>query len=360
MSLHSSPSSKPTKRRRLFEADAAVTRKLRSKMVVPGDLVGYKSSGLLKGRGIVIRPSDDSYRATVAGLLTQVDRYISVNPPFQKTQFSIGDVVIGRIAEVQNGRWAVDLGLSRPATLLLANINLPNNEQRRRTAEDSLQIRQYFKERDLIVAEVQRVQQNGGELLLQTRSAKYGLLRKGQLNVVDASLVRKEGSGSMVRVSVTPRHWDLCLTNSGAPPEVLLGSKETPELHLQLVLGANGWVFCAPAPKQAAVETLNFSSALAEEASSKEDLGSAQKNDLLRTTIRDMQTIIGKMSDLGVEVTVNGIEKCYNAVSSEIVEQQKQNNVGCVEEESLRFDSEEVEDIVLEKIVDVCWKNENL
>lgn len=110
-----------------------------------------------------------------------MNKYLSVEPVHGSPEYDVGDVVVGRIAEVQNGRWAVDIGAHRYATLHLGAINLPNNVLRRKTAEDNLQIRTYFKEDDLIVCEVQRIMQETGEVMLQTRSARYGKLWNGIL-----------------------------------------------------------------------------------------------------------------------------------------------------------------------------------
>ncbi len=355
------------KRRRLFSHDSETLRKLRTKMVLPGDLVGYKHAGLLKGRGIM-ENADGAYRACVAGILTRVDRYVSVEPVFCKTQYSVGDVVVGRVAEVQNGRWAVDIGLTRPAVLHLANINLPSNEQRKRTAEDSLQIRQYFTERDLIVAEIQRIHPESGEILLQTRSAKYGLLSSGCLQCVDASLIKRDRS-NIVRLAVKPTHLKDVINSS----EKTRLSNAVPTMNLQLILSANGWIFICRAPKQVGIETINFASQ--QKTSSKEGLLSETlEDDIMRTTIVDFQALISRMGALGLEVSSDNIERCYNEVSGELSRRleaekgaegeqagedktEKEGKEGEHRDHSaLDFDSSAVSDVVLTKIAEVCWK----
>lgn len=61
-----------------------------------------------------------------------------------------GDVVVGRIAEVGQGRWYLDIGAATPATLQLAAISLPSGEQRRKTDAEQVDMRRFFVEDDLV------------------------------------------------------------------------------------------------------------------------------------------------------------------------------------------------------------------
>jgi exosome complex component RRP4 len=87
-------------------------------------------------------------------------------------------LVVGRISEVGAKRWKVDVAGKQDAVLQLASINLPGGILRRRTTDDELQMRTFFTEGDLLVAEVQQLYADGGALL-HTRSLKYGKLRNG-------------------------------------------------------------------------------------------------------------------------------------------------------------------------------------
>ena len=60
--------------------------------------------------------------------------------------------------------------------------------QRRRTAEDQLNMRQFYVEGDLVSAEVQAFFQDGA-MSLHTRSLKYGKLQGGVLVEVAPSLM---------------------------------------------------------------------------------------------------------------------------------------------------------------------------
>lgn len=66
----------------------------------------------------------------------------------------LGDVVVGRVVEVQTRRWAIEMGAQTHTALQLSAVQLPGGAQRRRTADDELNMRQLFQEGDIIVAEV--------------------------------------------------------------------------------------------------------------------------------------------------------------------------------------------------------------
>lgn len=102
----------------------------------------------------------------------------------------VGDLVIGRIIEVQAKRWKVDIYSSNDAVLMLSSINLPGGVQRRKLESDELQMRNFFCEGDLCVAEVQAFF-NDGTISLHTRSLKYGKLRNGILVSVAPNLMRR-------------------------------------------------------------------------------------------------------------------------------------------------------------------------
>lgn len=67
-------------------------------------------------------------RASVAGRLERVNKLISVKPYKTRYQGEIGDVVIGRITEVQQKRWKVDTNAKLDSALLLSSVNLPGGE----------------------------------------------------------------------------------------------------------------------------------------------------------------------------------------------------------------------------------------
>lgn len=102
----------------------------------------------------------------------------------------IGDVVIGRVTEIQKKRWKIDTNSRLDSVLLISSINLPGGELRRRNAEDEQSMRKLLQEEDLLSAEVQNVYQDGS-LSLHTRSLKYGKLSQGILIAVAPSLIKR-------------------------------------------------------------------------------------------------------------------------------------------------------------------------
>ncbi|KAL6505096.1 exosome non-catalytic core subunit rrp4 [Orobanche gracilis] len=92
--------------------------------------------------------------------------------------------------EVAPKRWRLEINFSQDAVLMLSSMNLPDGNQRRRTAVDELNMRSIFEESDVICAEVRGFQRDGC-LHLQARSQKYGKLKRGQLLTIPPYLVKK-------------------------------------------------------------------------------------------------------------------------------------------------------------------------
>jgi exosome complex component RRP4 len=145
--------------------------------------------GFLRGHGTLVRP-DGALVATVAGVVERVNKLISVRPLRSRYVGEVGDVLVGRVLEVGQKRWKVDVGGRPDAVLMLSSINLPGGEQRRRTAEDQLNMRHFFVEHDLVSAEVQAFFQDGS-MSLHTRSLMYGKLRDGTLVAVTPTLMKR-------------------------------------------------------------------------------------------------------------------------------------------------------------------------
>jgi len=156
-------------------------------LVTPGDII-TRDTGFMRGHGSYM--NDDVLYASVAGLVDRVNKLISVTPLKTRYNGEIGDVVVGRIVEVQQKRWKVDTNSRLDSALLLSSVNLPGGELRRRSAEDELSMRRYLSEGDLISAEVQNIF-NDGSLSLHTRSLKYGKLGQGVLLKVSPSLIKR-------------------------------------------------------------------------------------------------------------------------------------------------------------------------
>ncbi|KAF2898522.1 hypothetical protein ILUMI_07654 [Ignelater luminosus] len=164
----------------------AVDRRI-PKIFTPGEIISEQKE-FMRGHGTY--EQDDYLKASVAGVKEQVNKLISIRPLKSRYNGEIGDVVVGRITEVQQKRWKVDTNSRLDSVLLLSSVNLPGGELRRRSAEDEHMMRQYLQEGDLISAEVQNVFADGS-LSLHTRSLKYGKLSQGVLLKVFPSLIKR-------------------------------------------------------------------------------------------------------------------------------------------------------------------------
>ena len=71
---------------------------------------------------------DDGLYASVAGVVERVNQLISVRPLKSRYYGEIGDVVVGRVTEVQQKRWKIDTNSRLDSVLLLSSVNLPGGE----------------------------------------------------------------------------------------------------------------------------------------------------------------------------------------------------------------------------------------
>jgi exosome complex component RRP4 len=157
-------------------------------VVTPGEVISTDTGAFLRGHGTYL--SRGELIASVAGVVEKVNQLLTVRPLVSRYIGEVGDIVVGRISDVANKRWKVDVNGQQDASLLLSSVYLPGGAQRRRTYEDQLQMRQFFVENDLISAEIQEVRHDGS-LSLHTRSLRYGKLENGQFAAVQPSLVKR-------------------------------------------------------------------------------------------------------------------------------------------------------------------------
>ncbi|KAF9581608.1 exosome non-catalytic core subunit rrp4, partial [Lunasporangiospora selenospora] len=156
-------------------------------VVTPGEVI-TSDSAFMRGHGTYVE--QEKVLSSVAGVVERVNKLISVKPLNTRYTGEIGDVVVGRITEVSQKRWKVDVNGRQDAILMLSSINLPGGVQRRKQEADELQMRNFFREGDLLVAEVQAFFGDGA-YSLHTRSLKYGKLRNGSFVSVPPSLVQR-------------------------------------------------------------------------------------------------------------------------------------------------------------------------
>lgn len=160
----------------------------RIKIVTPGDHLGttdslMAGSGTYEDKGVIY--------SSMAGIIKQIGKLIMVKPLKRKYAPNVGDIVVGRVVSVDHNRWKVDINACQHSNLLLTAINLPGGEQRRRSEEDKTIMREYFKENDIISAEVQNLNSHDGSIFIQTRNMKYGKLINGFCIKVNHNLIKR-------------------------------------------------------------------------------------------------------------------------------------------------------------------------
>lgn len=214
--------SRPTKRMKIGKQSVS-----RREIVVPGEPITDETQWM-RGHGTTtnLSPAATLITATLAGPITPTNKLLSVLPIRARYTPEVGDLVLGRIVSVEKSQWRVDVAAPLLAKLSMSSINLPGGALRRRTANDELQMRRYFQEGDLLVAEVQSVGSIDGAATLHARSLRYGKLRNGTFLAVSGT----GGGGGVVR---SRRQQFTINTNAGAT-----GGGE-----VDVILGVNGYVW---------------------------------------------------------------------------------------------------------------------
>jgi exosome complex component RRP4 len=193
-------------------------------IVTPGEHI-TSDPQWMRGHGTYVPNGETTIISTVAGHMHKTNKLLSVQPLRARYQPEIGDLVVGRIVSVQTKKWSVDIAAPMLANLPLSSINLPGGILRRRTAVDELNIRTFFSEGDLLVAEVQSLHQDN-TASLHTRSLKYGKLRNGLFTSLSGA-----GGGILSRRGGVVRSRRQVFTLNTAAGEI------------DVVLGVNGYIF---------------------------------------------------------------------------------------------------------------------
>ena len=143
----------------------------------------------MRGHGTYLDEGAEFIKSNLCGQVESVGKLIIVHPLNSRYKGNTGDVVVGRVMEVVPKKWMIDVQGEQLGQLMLTSIGLPDGVQRRKTEEDELQMRTYFKEFDIVVAEVQQINMNG-TINLQTRNERYGKMSNGVLVKVNPNLVQ--------------------------------------------------------------------------------------------------------------------------------------------------------------------------
>lgn len=82
------------------------------------------------GHGTIADPMNrDQLIATVTGFVERVSKLVSVRSLYSRYTGDIGDVVVGRVVDVGEKRWKLDLGGRTHGQLPLSSVNLPGGIQ---------------------------------------------------------------------------------------------------------------------------------------------------------------------------------------------------------------------------------------
>jgi exosome complex component RRP4 len=274
--------------------DDIPTSTSRTSIVTPGEPI-TSDPQWMRGHGTYIPAHTSTITSTVAGTLHKTNKLLSVQPLRARYTPEIGDLVVGRIVSVATKKWSVDIAAPMLASLPLSAINLPGGILRRRTAVDELNIRTFFSEGDLLVAEVQALHQDN-TASLHTRSLKYGKLRNGLFTALSGA-----GGGILSRRGGVVRSKRQTFTlNTGAG-------------EIDVVLGVNGYIFISKHTREK--ETKDVSITRLEETVS-ETLYSSQNEELDAGILREItrvSTLVRGLAACGSRVDEDMIVRVYEA-----------------------------------------------
>ncbi|KAI9440780.1 exosome complex exonuclease rrp4 [Lactarius indigo] len=244
-----------------------------AKITSPGESI-TSARAFMRGHGTYV--DSDEVIASVAGVIERVNKLITVRALRTRYSPEVGDLVIGRITEVQPRRWKVDANARQDAVLMLSSVNLPGGVQRRKLESDELQMRNFFEEGDLLVAEVQAFFADGA-MSLHTRSLKYGKLKNGQLVSVPPILIRRLKS-------------HFCSLPSG----------------VDLILGLNGYIWISKHVRDNEKEGHEGFDAEAVYSNQNDDI-----DDATRTAIARVSNIIRVLASRSVPITDSIVLEAY-------------------------------------------------
>lgn len=265
-------------------------------IITPGEVI-TSDPQWMRGHGTYTNDSSSAdlapvIRSTLAGTLQKTNKLLSVVPLRARYTPEIGDLVIGRIVEVQSRRWKVDVAGALTAALPLSSINLPGGILRKRTSVDELNIRTFFEEGELLVAEVQSLFQDGSASL-HTRSLKYGKLRNGYFMAVSGV-----GGGAGV---VRAKRQIFTLQTSSRGGEV------------DVILGVNGYIWIS---KHVEADKSKDVSITRIEEQVSTTMYSSQNDDISSDTRQEIARVAGcirALAENGVKVDEEMVRRAYDA-----------------------------------------------
>lgn len=255
--------------------------------------------------------------------MERTNRLLSVRSLRSRYAPEVGDLVVGRVVEVQARRWRVEVGSTQLASLLLSAVNLPGGVLRKRTATDELRIRAFFAEGDLVVAEVQAVHADGGAML-HTRSLRFGKLKNGVFLSVAGGLGgaldgagrggNAGGGGGGGKILRSRRQtWTTETAGGGGKVDVILGVNGYVWISKHVDTAAAAAAAAAAAQGSAAEE--NTLSRM-EESAAAGIVYSSQNDFITGATMREMsrlRAVVVALVENGVRVDEETVMRAYRA-----------------------------------------------
>lgn len=92
------------------------------KIVTPGESIGPQE-GYLRGHGTYTE-NNRTLVASVCGVVERVNKLVKVDPLQSRYRGDVGDLVVGRVEEVGEKSWKVDVGGAKSAVLMLSSVRL--------------------------------------------------------------------------------------------------------------------------------------------------------------------------------------------------------------------------------------------
>lgn len=164
---------------------------LAKKLVLPGDLVLERKDTDRFLRGTGLYEEDGNYYSCILGTVNYINKLIYISPVKGKYNAATGDLLVGKIKDIHNDKWIVDIGSPTKAFLAISQTNIGEFGQRIRVYNDILNMINIYKPNDIVACEVQKVQSDGS-IILHTRSTIYGKLSNGVLITVPQILVQSQ------------------------------------------------------------------------------------------------------------------------------------------------------------------------
>ncbi|CDO62751.1 exosome complex component RRP4, putative [Plasmodium reichenowi] len=163
----------------------------KKKLVLPGECVLDKNDKdrFLKGGGLY--EEDDMFHACILGRVNYINKLIYVEPLKGKYTGSVGDLLVGKIKDISNDKWIVEIGSYCRAFLSISQTNISIFSQRIRLYNDVINMIHIYKPDDIIACEIQRISTDG-TIILHTRSSIYGKLSNGVLIIVPQTLIHNQ------------------------------------------------------------------------------------------------------------------------------------------------------------------------